>query len=418
MGRVIARGVVAWGRAAPCGQGAAADPITREAARQRYRAAERTAVTSARRADAEAVGEAPPASRARHQQEANATDIGIEIQAGGTAVDAASGRLRACGDAPASAGNIGGGGFMVVRMNDAQRPDYRETAPRGRAGTCTSTSRAKTEGLEARAEGGGHPGTIAGFAAAHEKFGKLPWKDLVAPAIKLAKEGFAIDKVLADDLARVTGQMREAKYDSTAKLYEKPGGGALAEGDKLVQADLAKVLEAVAKDGPKAFYEGKLADSMAQEVTKAGGIWKSADLKSYKAKWRDPIVFTYKGNEIVTMPPPTRAVSYSKMLVMSEALGIDKKPWRSADEVHLFTEVMRRACADPNYLLGDPDYVKMPLAKLLDPAYLKDASPTSTPRRRRSRTIKLGVEPKLSLRRRPTSRSSTRRATPSPTRTR
>jgi len=334
-------------------------------------------------------------------QEANATDIGIEIlKQGGTAVDAAIAVGFALAVTHPSAGNIGGGGFMVVRMNDGTKAalDYRETAPSG-ASRDMYLDKAGKETKESKLgpKAAGIPGTVAGFAAAHEKFGKLPWKDLVAPAIKLAKEGFPIDKVLAEDLVKVTGQMREAKFDSTAKLFEKPGGGALAEGDKLVQGDLAKVLETIAKDGAKAFYEGKLADSMAKEVTKAGGIWKSADLKAYKAKWRDPIVFTYKGNEIVTMPPPSSGgVVLKEMLVMSELLGIDKKPWRSADEVHLFSEVMRRAYADRNYLLGDPDYVKMPLAKLSDPAYLKERVANVDPKKAtKSDTVKPGVEPKL-----------------------
>ena len=165
-------------------------------------------------------------------QEANATDIGIEIlKQGGTAVDAAIAVGFALAVTHPSAGNIGGGGFMVVRMNDGSKAalDYRETAPSGASRDMYLDKQGKeTKDSKLGPKAAGIPGTIAGFAAAHEKFGKLPWKDLVAPAIKLAKEGFAIDKVLADDLARVTGQMREAKYDSTAKLYEKPGGGALA----------------------------------------------------------------------------------------------------------------------------------------------------------------------------------------------
>jgi gamma-glutamyltranspeptidase / glutathione hydrolase len=333
-------------------------------------------------------------------QEAHATDIGIEVlKQGGSAVDAAIAVGFALAVTHPSAGNIGGGGFMVVRMNDGSKAalDYREMAPSGASRDMYLDKDGKeTKDSKLGPKAAGIPGTIAGFAAAHEKFGKLPWKDLVAPSIKLAKEGFPIDKVLADDLARVTKQMREAKYDSTAKLFEKADGSALAEGDKLVQADLAKVLEAVAKDGPKAFYEGKLADNMAKEVKKAGGIWKSADLKSYKAKWREPIVFTYKGNEIVTMPPPSSGgVVLKEMLVMSEALGIDKKPWRSADEVHLFTEVMRRAYADRNYLLGDPDFVSMPLQQIMDPAYLKKRVADVDPKKAtKSDVIKPGVEQK------------------------
>lgn len=308
-------------------------------------------------------------------QEANATDVGLDVlKKGGSAVDAAIAVGFALAVTHPSAGNVGGGGFMVVRTADGKTfaLDYREMAPRaatrdmylGKDGKPTKES---LDGPKAA----GIPGTVAGLWAAHQKLGKLPWKDLVAPAVRLAKEGFALDPVTAEDLARATKKMRELGYAGTAALFEKADGGALAAGDKLIQPDLARTLQAIADQGPKGFYEGPLADTFVREVSKAGGIWTAADLKGYEAKWREPIVFSYRGHEIVSMPPPSSGgIVLEQLLLMSEATKLHEAPWRSADEVHVFAEEMRRAYADRNNLLGDPDFVKMPLAELVAPAYI------------------------------------------------
>ncbi len=315
-------------------------------------------------------------------QEAHATDIGLAVlKKGGSAVDAAIAIGFALAVTHPSAGNIGGGGFMVIRQANGEKLalDYRETAPSlaSRDMYVDKKTKEKTKESTLGPKAAGIPGTVAGFALAHEKLGKLPWKDLVAPAAALAKDGFVLDQVTAEDLVGATKKMREGGFEATAKLFEKPGGGALAAGDKLVQPELAAVLERIANEGPRVFYEGKLAEQMAKEVTKAGGIWKAEDLKRYRAKWRDPIVFEYRGHEIVTMPPPSSGgVVLKEMLLMSEALDAKSAPWRSADELHLFAEIMRRAYADRAYLLGDPDFVKMPLELLLDPAYAKQRAAT------------------------------------------
>ncbi len=333
-------------------------------------------------------------------QEANATDVGIAIlRRGGSAVDAAIAVGLALAVTHPSAGNIGGGGFMVIRTADGRKLalDYRETAPASSSRDMYldkdgKPTRDSLEGPKAA----GIPGTIAGFAAAHEKLGKLPWKELFAPAIALAKDGFVLDPVTAKDLARNTKRMHELGFHDTAKLFEKADGSALQAGDRLVQPDLARTLAAISEGGPAAFYEGALARTMASEVGKAGGFWTAADLKAYRAKWRDPIVFSYRGHEIVTMPPPSSGgVVLRELLGMGEALHIEKTTWRSADEVHLFAEAMRRAYADRNNLLGDPDFVKMPLETLLDPAYAakraKDIDPAHATS---SKQIAPGVEPR------------------------
>jgi gamma-glutamyltranspeptidase/glutathione hydrolase len=331
-------------------------------------------------------------------QEAHATDVGVDIlKRGGNAVDAAVAVGFALAVTHPSAGNVGGGGFMVVRLanGDKLALDYREVAPSAasrdmyldKAGNPTkdSVNGAKAAGI---------PGTVAGLAAAHAKLGKLPWKDVVAPAVKLAREGFALDDVGAKDLEGATKRMRELKLETAAKTFSKPDGSPLAPGERLVQPDLAKTLQAIADGGPRAFYEGPLAETMAREVQKAGGIWKAADLAKYQAKWREPVVFTYRGHEIVTMPPPSAGgVVLKQLLTASEILKLEQKPWRGPDEVHLFCEAMRRAYADRNLLLGDPDFIKIPMSTLLDPKYiagrLGDVDPMkATP----SSQIKAGVE--------------------------
>ncbi|NUP09631.1 MAG: gamma-glutamyltransferase [Polyangiaceae bacterium] len=317
-------------------------------------------------------------------QEENATDVGLAIlKKGGSAVDAAIAVGFALAVTHPSAGNIGGGGFMVIRTSDGKAfaLDYREMAPAAASRDMYLDKKGNpTRGSLDGPKAAGIPGTVRGFAAAHEEFGKLPWKDLVAPAVALAKDGFALDEETAGDLARVTKKMRDLGYADTAKLFEKADGSALAKGDKLVQPELAKVLQTIADQGADAFYTGALAEKMATEVEKAGGIWKASDLSSYKAKWRDPIVFQYRGHEIVTMPPPSAGgVVLKQLLAMSQALQLDKQPWRGAEEVHLFSEAMRRAYADRNLLLGDPDFVKMPLEKLLDPAYATERTKNIDP---------------------------------------
>ncbi len=331
-------------------------------------------------------------------QEANASDVGIEIlKQGGNAVDAAVAVGFALAVTHPSAGNIGGGGFMVIRTKGGETSalDFRETAPSGasrdmyldKKGNATKDS---LNGPKAA----GIPGSVAGLFAAHKKLGKLPWKDVVAPAIKLAKEGFKIDQTLSKDIVEVTKKMKDLGFEATAKAFSRADGLPLAPGDRLVQPDLAKTLEAIAADH-RAFYEGPIAETMAREVTKAGGIWKVEDLKKYEAKWRTPIAFEYRGHQIITMPPPSAGgVVLKQLLAASEAMDLKKKAWRSADEIHLFAEAMRRTYADRNALLGDPDFVKMPMAELLDTSYVKkrisDIDPNkATP----SSQIKAGIEP-------------------------
>jgi gamma-glutamyltranspeptidase/glutathione hydrolase len=228
------------------------------------------------------------------------------------------------------------------------------------------------EPTEARLVGpkaAGIPGTVAGLALAHERFGKLTWKDVVWPAVELARDGHPLDAWHVQDLQRGAQRMKLVGFDATP--YLDPDGGEWVEGDVWRQPVLAKTLEAIATKGPRAFYEGPIAQTMAREVADAGGIWTAADLAAYQAREREAIVFDYRGHEIITMPPPSAGgVVLRQLLAAAELLDLQEKPWRSPDEVHLHVETMRRTYADRNLLLGDPDFVDLPMQRLLDTSYI------------------------------------------------
>jgi gamma-glutamyltranspeptidase / glutathione hydrolase len=316
--------------------------------------------------------------------ELHASEVGLAIlRKGGNAVDAAVAVGFALAVTHPSAGNVGGGGFMVIRMANGTTAaiDYREQAPSGASRDMYLD--AKGEPTAERLLGpkaAGIPGAVAGLGLAHARFGTLSWKDLVEPAVALARDGHVIDAWHAADLVYGAGAMEKAGYADSAARYRKPDGTDFAEGDTWAQPELAATLAVIAEQGPRAFYEGPVAVRMAAGVAAAGGIWKAADLAAYEAVERDPIEFPYRGHQIITMPPPSAGgVVLRQLLAASEQLGLEQHPWRSAQEVHLFAEAMRRTYADRNLLLGDPDFVKLPMDRMLDPAYvaarMKDIDP-------------------------------------------
>ena len=309
--------------------------------------------------------------------EAAASEVGLAIlKKGGNAVDAAVAVRFALAVTHPSAGNLGGGGFMVIRTADGKTAaiDYREEAP-GKASRDMYLDK-KGEPTRERLDGpmaAGIPGTPAGLALAHEKFGTLPWKDVVLPAVGLARDGHTIDSFHAEDLARGAERMKSIGDEASAAYYLKDDGSPYAVGETWKQPELATTLQAIADGGAKAFYEGPLAEKMAAEVTKAGGIWQAKDLAAYEAKSRDPIVFDYRGYTIITMPPPSAGgVVLRQILAASEVLKMNEYPWRSPQEVHLYVEATRRTYADRNLLLADPDFVPLPMDKLLDVSYVKE----------------------------------------------
>ncbi len=307
---------------------------------------------------------------------APASDVGAAIlRKGGNAVDAAVATAFALAVTHPSAGNIGGGGFMVIRPahGAAITIDYRERAPF--ASTQTMYLDSARNIVRQRTATGylapGVPGTVRGLAAAHTRFGKLPWKDVVMPAVDLAEHGFVLSSALASSLNReVAGQM--SHYPASVAAYGKPGGGSWQPGDTLVLRDLGRTLRAIATRGPNAFYTGWIADSIAASMKRNGGLITKRDLAAYAAKTRAPIRGTYHGYELITMPPPTSGgVTMIEMLNILEQFDLPKLGALSPSALHYEIEAMRRGYLDRARYLGDPDFVNMPLAKLTSKSYAK-----------------------------------------------
>ena len=300
---------------------------------------------------------------------APACDVGAAALAqGGNAVDAAVATGFALAVTLPSAGNIGGGGFMVVRTpsGDVTSFDYREKAPL----KATRTMYMRDGKVVSALTSSGHlapgvPGSVRGMAMAHKKFGKLPWKDLVMPAVKLADEGFVMSPALARGLnTQLSGAM--GRFPASVAAYGKPGGGTWAGGDRLVLKDLAKTLRAIADDGPDAFYKGWIADRIAEDMAANGGIITKDDLAAYEAKERAPVRGTFRGYDIVSMAPPSSGgVALIEMLNMIEGFDLKAKGFTSPEAKHIQIEAMRRAYLDRARHLGDPDFVEVPITRLL-----------------------------------------------------
>jgi len=298
-----------------------------------------------------------------------ACDAGASVLArGGNAVDAAVATAFALAVTHPSAGNIGGGGFMIVRTPDGQVTafDYRERAPL----RSTRTMYLGTDGQIARELTNtgylapGVPGTVRGLEAAHKRLGKLPWKEVVTPAVVLADQGFTMSAGLARDLnAQVAGPM--APFAASVAAYGKPGGGQWAVGDRLLLPDLGKTLRAIATEGADVFYKGWIADRIAEDMKAHGGLITKEDLAAYQAKVRAPVKGTYRGFEIISMPPPSSGgVALIEMLNILEPYELKSTGLLTAPALHLQIEAMRRAYLDRARHLGDPDFVEVPVAKL------------------------------------------------------
>ncbi len=308
-------------------------------------------------------------------QEAHASDVGLAVlKRGGNAVDAAVAIAFAMAVTHPSAGNIGGGGFMVVRMasGEATTFDYREVAPRrATRNMYIDPSGAVSRDSLAGAKAAGIPGTVAGMALAHRRFGKLPWRDLVLPAVGLAG-GHVIDSYHAEDLERGLQSMRAEGFVRSVAAFSKRDGTAWKAGDRFSQPALQATLTAIANLGAPGFYRGEIAQKMVTEARAEGGIWELADLANYQAVERKPIRFRYRGYEVLTMPPPSGGgVVLRQLLFAAEQFRLAEKPWPNPLATHVYVESARRAYADRNTLLGDPDHADLPLAELLDADYLK-----------------------------------------------
>jgi gamma-glutamyltranspeptidase/glutathione hydrolase len=299
-----------------------------------------------------------------------ATQVGVDIlKRGGNAVDAAVAIGFALAVVHPSAGNIGGGGFMVMRFADGAVAsiDYRETAP-GRATRDMYLDSAGnvTEASVTGPLAAGVPGSVAGMAEAHHRYGKLPWSEVLAPAVRLAREGFVLDGDRAGGI-RADAE-RLARFPASAAQF-LPNGVPPDSGATLVQADLARTLQAISDSGPDVFYRGSIADLIVAEMRRGGGLISREDLAAYAPLWRQPIAFAYRGHTIYSMPPSSSGgTTLAEMLNMLETRDRLAR-FGSVEQLHFMTEVMRRAFADRNAYLGDPAFVEMPVATLISQEY-------------------------------------------------
>jgi gamma-glutamyltranspeptidase/glutathione hydrolase len=300
-----------------------------------------------------------------------ATRVGLDIlQKGGNAVDAAVAIGFALAVVHPQAGNIGGGGFAVIRLADGATAalDFRETAPLA----LIAEDYLDDEGKPTDASRVGHlaagvPGTVAGLAELHRRYGSLPWADLIAPAIDLAQNGFTVDERLNRSLASKETVLRQ--FRSTEQIFF-PGGGPPRVGSTFRQSLLAQTLRLIAAEGKNAFYRGRIADLIVEEMQKGGGLIVREDLGRYQAKWRDPITFEYRGHTVISMPPPSSGgVTLAEILNVLEGYNLGQLGFNTAESVHLIVESFRRAFADRNFYLGDPDYVDMPIERLISDDY-------------------------------------------------
>src|SRR5579872_780553 len=298
-----------------------------------------------------------------------ASRAGVEImQAGGNAIDAAVATGFTLAVVHPAAGNIGGGGFMLIRMADGGTHfiDFREKAPA--AATRDMYLDAQGNVIEGASEYGykaiGVPGSVRGMVYAEQKFGKLTLKQVMAPAIKLAREGYALTWREAKD-------MRDAHlsdYAESRRVFQRDGNYYQA-GETFCQPDLARTLERIAAD-PDDFYHGKLARELAGAIQKGGGLITAEDLARYEVKEREPVRGTYRGYEIVSAPPPSSGgTALMEILNILEGYDLAKAGSRSAASVHLTVEAFQRAFYDRAEFLGDPDFSRIPVAQLIDKKY-------------------------------------------------
>jgi len=315
--------------------------------------------------------------RAKHavvaSVDAIASKVGADVmKRGGNAVDAAVAVGLALAVTWPEAGNLGGGGFMLIRKDDGttEAIDYREIAPLSATRDMyldpmgNLIKDASLIGYQAV----GVPGTVAGLALAHKRHGKLPWKELVEPARKLAAEGFVVSEYLSRSLRGKQTTERMKQFPESWRIFQRDGNP-YEPGDTFAQPDLAKTLARIQAD-PNDFYRGETARRLVADIQAHGGAVTAEDLKQYKPAIRTPLRGTYRGHEIITMPPPSSGgVALLEMLNMLEPYDLKSMGWHSSQQVHAMVEVMRRAYADRAKFLGDTDFVKVPVAGLTSRAF-------------------------------------------------
>jgi gamma-glutamyltranspeptidase/glutathione hydrolase len=309
-------------------------------------------------------------------QQATATEIGLEVlQNGGNAVDAAATIAFTLAVTLPRAGNIGGGGFMIVHDAESGETvaiDYREMSGEAAFRDMYLDQTGEADPDKSRYSGlaVGVPGTVAGMALALERYGTISLADALQPAIELARDGIIVDADLSDSLKLAEERLKA--WETSAEIFYPTGGGFYGPGEVLIQADLAASLQLIADQGPAAFYKGPIAEQIVAEVERQGGHLTLADFAGYEAVVREPVRGTYRGYEIVSMPPPSSGGTHIiQILNTLEGDPIGAMGQNSAETIHLMAEAMKQAYADRSEYLGDPDFVDVPLAALTSKAYAK-----------------------------------------------
>lgn len=299
-----------------------------------------------------------------------ATEAGVEIlKRGGNAIDAAVATTLAISVVEPFSAGIGGGGFMLTKMGkDIKSLDFRERAPLKASRNMYLDAQGKVR-PNASLEGhlaAGVPGTIAGLAAAHKQYGKLPWRTVVAPAIKLAREGFNVSEIYTEQAK--SKQQLLASNPAAREIFTR-NGQPLQPGDRLIQRDLARTLIAVARN-PQNFYTGSIASAIDRDMRQNKGLITLADLKSYQPKWREPVCGKFRQYNVCSMAPPSSGgVHLLQILNTIGSTDLAALGWHSPDALHLLIESMRIAYADRSEYLGDPDFNRVPVSALTNPAY-------------------------------------------------
>jgi gamma-glutamyltranspeptidase/glutathione hydrolase len=311
-----------------------------------------------------------------------ASEVGAEmLRRGGNAVDAAVATHFALAVVNPEAGNIGGGGFMVVRMADGTTAalDFREMAPSGATRDMfldaqgNVTDRSTVGHLAA-----GVPGSVAGMWEAHRRFGRMPWAELVQPSIALA-EGIVVHQRLAQSFWN--NRRALVRFPETARIFTR-GGQPLRVGERLAQPELAETLRRIAQNGRDGFYTGRTAELVEAEMRRGGGLINRQDMAAYKAVWRDPLRFRYRGHEVISMPPTSSGgATMAEMLKIMEGYDVPRMRYLGPEYVHLFAEAARRAYADRNAYLADPDFVPQPLPRMISDEYARTRRATIRPDR-------------------------------------
>ena len=302
-----------------------------------------------------------------------ASEVGVEtMQEGGNAVDGAVATAFALAVTHPSAGNLGGGGFAVIRFPDGQvvTNDHREKAPASATRDMFLNEDGEYDPIKSRYshQASGVPGTVSGLLEIHQRYGKLSREQVISRAISLAEEGFQMPEYLARQLA--SRHESFSQIPSTARVFFREDGSVYESGDLFQQPDLAETLKRISESGAEGFYTGTTADLIVAEMARGGGLITHEDLVAYRSVWREPVRGTYRGYTIYSMPPPSSGgILIVQMLNMLENYDIPSMGFHTPRTIHTMIEVERRAYADRAIYLGDPDFYEVPQIKLTDKAY-------------------------------------------------